>query len=351
MKKEIIELKYQKFFPLQWHVTNKCGQHCRHCYIYGKDGSVDIKSEPSRNDVRKVIDDLVFFSQAINCRPGLVITGGDPLLYPHLWYLLGYARKKKIGFSMLGNPFLLTPEICRRLFRLGCTRYQLSLDGLEKTHDELRQRGSFRATLRALPMIRRAGMTVSIMSTVSKMNYKEIPALIKLLADKKIYSYDFARYSPTHSDTEYNIEPAEYRKFLARIWGTYKKYKNKGVRFHLKDHLWKPFLLEEGLAKFPKKRAKKAVDGCHCGMTYLTLLPDGAVYACRRFDSPVGRSPDEPFYYIWHNVKINRYREVEKIEGCKDCELLYYCRGCPAVSYGTTGSFFSGDPQCWRIKR
>ena len=200
-------------------------------------------------------------------------------------------------------------------------------------------------------MIRRAGIRPIIMSTVSKINYREIPALIKLLADKKIYSYDFARYAPTHGDAEHNIGPTESRKFLARVWRAYDKLKNKGVRFHFKDHLWKPFFLEEGLAALPEKRAQRVADGCHCGQTHLTLLPDGTVYACRRFDSPVGRSPDQPFYYIWHSAKMNQYRQVEKITGCKDCELLYYCRGCPAVAYGTSGSFFAGDPQCWRIKR
>ena len=135
MKKETAPPKHQQIFPLQWHVTNKCGQQCRHCYIYNKDGSVDLESEPDLDEARRVVDDFILFCRATNRRPRFVITGGDPLLYPYFWDLLTYAHKKEISSGILGNPFLLTPEICRRLASLGCTHYQVSLDGLEKTHD------------------------------------------------------------------------------------------------------------------------------------------------------------------------------------------------------------------------
>ena len=51
----------------------------------------------------------------------------------------------------MGNPFHLTDETCRRMKDCGCVKYQLSLDGLEKTHDLFRKPGSFAATIKDIP--------------------------------------------------------------------------------------------------------------------------------------------------------------------------------------------------------
>lgn len=67
----------------------------------------------------------------------------------------------------MGNPFHLTKENCIRMYEFGCKKYQMSLDGLEKTHDWFIKSGSFKTTLSKIPLINEAGMHSVIMSTVS----------------------------------------------------------------------------------------------------------------------------------------------------------------------------------------
>ena len=38
----------------------------------------------------------------------------------------------------------------------------------------------------------------------------------------------------------------------------------------------------------------------------------------------------------------------EEIEKLLICELLAFCRGCPAVASGRDGNFYGADPQCWK---
>ena len=45
---------------------------------------------------------------------------------------------------------------------------------------------------------------------------------------------------------------------------------------------------------------------------------------------------------------MNAYREHERFEKCAKCELLRFCRGCPAVAFGYTHNFYAPDPQCWK---
>lgn len=73
-------------------------------------------------------------------------------------------KEKEIPFTILGNPFHLTRENLKRLKEGICDKYQLSIDGMEKTHDWFRKLGSFRETLEKIPMINEAGITSVVMT-------------------------------------------------------------------------------------------------------------------------------------------------------------------------------------------
>ncbi|MDE6634798.1 MAG: SPASM domain-containing protein, partial [Bacteroidaceae bacterium] len=147
-----------------------------------------------------------------------------------------------------------------------------------------------------------------------------------------------------------HIEPLEYRDFLERIWQKFEQYKECGTTFNLKDHLWTLFLYEKGLFRIPDAAdANTIYDGCHCGDCHMTILPTGSVMACRRFESPVGNLFHEHIHRIYNGEKMNAYRQYERFEKCSRCELLRFCRGCPAVAYGYTHNFYAADPQCWKV--
>lgn len=334
-------------FGLQWHLTNECDQRCQHCYIWQKHEKEGLHSTPTIEQCQMVVGDFISFCNEMNVSPHLSITGGDPLLYPLIWDVLEEIRQKGIIFTILGNPFHLNSEIAKKLKKLGCVSYQMSLDGLEKTHDSLRKRGSFKATLSALPVLHDAGIRSMIMSTVSLLNYKELPTVARICVEHKVGNFAFSRYCPTHGDTEYNMPPQLYRQFLADMWQVYSELVDCGTNFSLKDHLWVAFLYEEGLYKLCKEK-DIVLDGCNCAIKHMTLLPNGTVYACRRFDSMVGKIGQQTFKEIFLSPEMEEYRKIEKLAGCRNCELLNYCRGCHAVSAGTMGNFFDKDPQCWR---
>lgn len=339
----------KKIFSMQWHLTDGCDQACQHCYIYQNANYLkESKKELSFEQAASVVDNFISFCEKMNCEPRLSITGGDPLLYKHVWEVLLYISSKNIPFSILGNPFHLNDDVCNKLKSLGCVSYQMSLDGLEKTHDGIRKRGSFKATLEKIKMLKLAGIKTVIMTTVSKLNYLEISELVKIVVEHEVDTYAFARYCPTPDDSDKDsfMTPLEYKNFLQEVWNVYEELADKGTTFTLKDHLWTLFLYEKGLISIG--RAKIIVDGCNCGFKHITLLPDGVVYACRRFVSPVGNVLKEDMIDIFLGEKMEEYRSIDKLKGCSNCELLNYCRGCHAVSYGTTGSFFDKDPQCWK---
>ena len=83
------------------------------------------------DDMVYVTNQIVDFCDKINRTPYIYLTGGDPILHPDFWRLLESFHEKKLRFCIMGNPFHLTLDVCKRMHELGCVKYQVSLDGLE----------------------------------------------------------------------------------------------------------------------------------------------------------------------------------------------------------------------------
>lgn len=345
----------KQLFTFQWHITDECDQRCRHCYLFAEDACRALVSMPYEKMV-EVVDKCEDMCRSLNREPYFYLTGGDPILHPRFWDLAELLHERGHRWCVLGNPFHLDADVCARMRELGCRKYQLSLDGPRETHDAMRKPGSFDATLRAIPLIRESGMWANVMTTVSSANAAEIPDLIDLVASLDVDVYAFARYCPTsgqHRD-EFHMEPLEYRDLLLRCQERIDALTAAGchTEFQLKDHLWKLLLWEEGRLTLPEPPApgeKPLIyDGCHCGIAHMTILPTGDVYACRRMESLVGNVFKQTPEQIFLGDAMEHYRDFDRFEKCRSCELFSVCRGCPSVTAGYTGNMYAPDPQCWK---
>ena len=256
-----------------------------------------------------------------------------------------------IPFTILGNPFHLNDRICRELAFYGCQKYQLSLDGLRKTHDWFRKPGSYDCTLEKIDCINRAGIRSVIMTTVSKTNRMEVPGIIDAVVAAGAKVFAFARYVPSGGDLDVGMTPQEYRELLAVCDKKFKEYQVSGcdTYFSKKDHLWTLYKYEIGEFKIPENICDGMIyGGCNCGNCHLTILPAGDVYACRRVaESKVGNVLEDRLADIWV-TGMEAYRDYQKFSKCAKCQLHAFCRGCPAVAKGTGGDFYGEDPQCWK---
>lgn len=283
--------------------------------------------------------------------PYFYITGGDPLLNPDFWRLAELLKSRSIPFAILGNPFHLTEDVCRRLKESGCLKYQLSVDGMRKTHDWFRKSGSFDITMDKISLIKKAGMKAVVMTTVSGTNIDEIPDITDAVVEAGADVFAFARYCPTSSEKSVNIDPLRYRRLLAECDRKFKEYEKKDCKtyFSRKDHLWTLFRYETGEFTIPEAAAKGVIyDGCNCGNCHLTILPNGDVMACRRVNGSIlGSVFENRLADIWV-CEAEEFRNYDKFIKCSKCELLAWCRGCPAVAAGAGGDFYAPDPQCWK---
>lgn len=340
----------KQYFSFQWHITDDCDQRCKHCYIFSENECKKINSM-NWQEIQDTFYNCLDFCEVYNRQPYFYITGGDPILHPDFWKLLNLLKENNIQFTILGNPFHLTDEVCRKLKECGCEKYQLSLDGMEETHDWFRKKGSFKCTLEKIKTIKDVGIRSVIMTTVSGKNIDEIPDIIDTVVKYGADVFAFARYCPTSEEKDTDITPQEYRNLLDKCYKKFKLYEEMDCTtyFNKKDHLWTLYEYEEGIFKIPENAEKGMIyGGCNCGNCHLTILPTGEIYACRRVqNSRTGNVFEDRLADIWV-CQMEDYRDYSKFEKCSKCELLSWCRGCPAVANGKTGNFYAADPQCWK---
>ena len=340
-------------FSFQWHITDICDQRCRHCYVFAENCEKTPVSM-SFDQMREVITRCDAFTAGLGMRPLFAVTGGDPVLCPDFWRLTELLKERGDPFVMMGNPFHLDAEVCKRLRDCGCYQFQVSLDGMEKTHDRLRKPGSFRKTLESIPVISRSGIRASVMMTVSEQNYRELPDVMDAVAAAGADGFAFTRYAPTSTQKSSGIPPMEYRKLLDTYIKKRRAYMVDGTftRFMLKEHLFVLYAYEEGKLTLPEychTEGEAMPGGCHCAAAGLSILPDGTVMACRRAENTrMGNIFTDSLREMWENTK-RIYRRYDSFSRCSGCRLMPWCRGCPAVSCGETGDFFGGDPQCWHV--
>src|SRR4030067_1427100 len=84
-------------FTLQWHITQACDLHCKHCYDRSMRSNIEF------NQAIKILDDLRVFCESKQVKGALSFTGGNPLLYPHFPELYHAASERGFSMAILGD--------------------------------------------------------------------------------------------------------------------------------------------------------------------------------------------------------------------------------------------------------
>ena len=100
--------------------TRRCNLSCGYCNEY------DRGSEPVPIDeLRRRIDRLAQLGTGI-----ITLSGGEPLLHPHVAELIRHIRSRGAIATVITNGYLLTPSTIQTLNRAGLDSLQISIDNV-----------------------------------------------------------------------------------------------------------------------------------------------------------------------------------------------------------------------------
>ena len=318
-------------FTLQWHITQACDLHCKHCYDRNPMSSLPYEQALS------VIDDFYDFCRRMNVRGQITFTGGNPLLYPDFKEIYQETSVRGFGIAILGNPSpraqveeLLT--IDKPLF------FQISLEGLEAHNDTIRGEGHFQRSLMFLDQLREMDIYSMVMLTLTRDNLDQVLPLGELLSDRADY-FTFNRLSNVGEGADLlMVDPEQYEIFLRKYLDETPNNRILG----LKDNLFNIIRQQYGTELFGGCTGY----GCGAAFNFVSLLADGDVHACRKFPSPIGNIKKNRLFDIYRSEAAEKYRKGSS--ACRDCSLNLVCRGCPAIVHSAGLDVFRDkDPFCF----
>jgi radical SAM protein with 4Fe4S-binding SPASM domain len=299
-----------------WDCTRRCNLRCAHC-----GASKEVYPEELTTDqVTGVLDQLAALEVDM-----FAITGGEPLLRKDLLDVLLHGQRCGLKTGIATNGFLLDEETAEQLKDAGAYSVQVSLDGLEPTHNEIRNHEqSFGRAVRAIELLlgQRVPL-VSVATTVTPHNAPELPALRALLADLGVRMWRLAVVMPIGraQRSDLALRGAE----LAALFEFVKRSSGKDLHVYLGENL--TFLGDW------ERRIRSAPLICPIGFTACCIGVDGNVRGCPEqpdtAENREGSVLEQPFAQIWQDG-FGRYRNREVFaidETCNTCETRYDCYG------------------------
>lgn len=266
---------------LEFQITDRCNLQCLHCYM-GKPENRIIEME----DIKRVFNEF----EAL-CGLKMIISGGEPMLHPSFMDINSIISTCHFRSVLLTNGMLITKQMAKQL---NFHEVQISIDGLEETHDSIRGRGSFKKAALALEALAEQDLDISIATVIYKGNTGDLERLSRWFKEINVKNWILDVPSVSgYLKENMDIMPAchEAGEYLA-------KYGFGGGLYH-------------------------SASGYACGSHLCTINPDGSISKCGFYaDQPVGTISDG-IEYCFSRIPKTRLEELD----CIGCKHVDQCRG------------------------
>lgn len=306
------------------YLTIACTTRCNFACPYCSKQSAGIRDLDYQLLIR-LLDEAV----ALGLRK-VELTGGEALLYPFFWEVVGWLRNHDITVNLVTNGATIDRKSAADLARYR-VNVAVSLSTLreERFHELSGGRGRLSRVIEALDFLLTAGhaATTPPLVAVHALGSREVfPELAEIRAFSRNRGCGFVlnRAIPTGGLQADNL-PAlkDLKRFLDRESAT--------------GSATIPFC-----GNTPCNRLKA---GCYIGT-------DGLVRPCASIDRVAGDPRTESLADIWMQselLTVCRNLEAHLEGSCGACPERLRCYGCRAVAYAAYGSVTATDPGCFRF--
>ncbi len=278
----------------------------------------------------------------------MIFTGGEPLEREDIYKLISYAASLGHRPVIATCGYLINEQSIEKLKDAGIKAVSFSLDGATaQTHDYLRQQeGSFDEILRAVEVVRKAGMIFQINSTISQYNIDEVIGIAELAVKIGAQCFNPFILVPTGRGKQMAgeiLDPVEYESLLNLLLE---------LKMKLPIEIRVTCAPQLGIAARQTKAEQRVgvSSGCIGGCEFGFVSYKGDVQICGFLDVPAGNLVESKYNFakIWKNSKLlAEIRSRPDYSGrCKSCEFADICGGCRARAYSFSGDYLDIDPIC-----
>ena len=208
-----------------WNITRACNLKCVHCY--NDSGACNADDELSTDEAKGVLDDLVQFGV-----PSVLFSGGEPLMRPELFELIGYAVERGMRAVISTNGTLITAEMAKRIKHHGVSYVGISLDGIGPVNDRFRGvTGAFERAVAGIKNCQDAGVRIGLRLTLTGKNVQDLESLFDFFEAEQIERACFYHFVPSGRGgtmADEDLTHAQTRDAVEMILAKTKLYKQAG---------------------------------------------------------------------------------------------------------------------------
>lgn len=331
---------HDEFF-VQYHITHRCNLICNHCYQknYQKEGEL---TTPDIYRSIKEISEMVLDWKNIYCKSltGVIqLTGGEPLVRGDWQDIVDYCLDSSLSVILMTNGIGITNKIASNLAGKE-VKVQISIDGIENTHDSIRGRNSYKDAMKGVTALLANNVHCSVNLTLMQSNINDVDDLIEELKKVGVLKLGISRYLPNSNQDNQILSAKDLKQFY-----NYINIKNKDNHFRIncRDPLLNLSPCHLGDTK------NRCLTGCSIGFFGICILSDGTIVPCSRLNIPLGNIKNDSLREVWASSELLwEFRNFDNLKGkCANCKYQNSCRGCRAVAYKINEDYLSEDPQCW----
>ncbi len=341
-------------FLVVWNFTNACNLSCKHCYQRADRPTPD---ELTTQEAMDAVDEIADAGVAY-----IAFSGGEPLMRKDFFQVVEKAKEREMGVAIATNGTLLTEDKVKKLEDFDCQYIQISVDGLKKTHNNMRGKNAYERTIEGIENAVNSDITVGIAMTVTKDNLHEVDDVIDLTEDLGADIFMHYNFIPTGRGkdlVELDLTPREREELLSMLVSESRKkdisllstapqYSRVAAKGGIVSATHFDTVGQDQQAQEGVKFLADFIGGCGCGRLYWALQPNGDLTPCVFFPITLGNIRRDSFLDVWLNSPVlekARNRE-EYAEKCKSCSSRSICGGCRARAYAYYGDVAEADPGC-----
>ncbi len=268
----------------------------------------------------------------------LQLSGGDPLLYPHLLEVIRAAKAHPGVFVLMNSVGTgVTVAKAREIIGAGLGAWNFSVDTLDPAkYEQLRGvRNALPTILNAIDTVRQAGagnpdFRMNYMTVITRHNFREIPRLVAHCVDTGIASiYLMNVYGDTSGASLLNVpEIREFRdEVVPAILAVLQDKHTADVVQANAAHVLGTFFSREN----PDENYARGVywpdaasvrQACRVPDFYTLIEPDGRALPCCLVEiahqGEVGNVMDRPLAEVWTGEAFESFRQ-DRIAFCQRC--------------------------------
>ena len=249
---------------------------------------------------------------------------------------------------MTTGGYNLTRERDEAMVEAGICSVSVSIDGLEESHDRVRNvPQSWRRAFAALRHLRAAGSRVAVNSQINVWTRHELLALLELIAAEGVHSWQLQITVPHGNAADHPellLQPHMYLELFDALDRVLTRAEELKIRIWPANNLGY-FGPHEGRLRGAQKRKTGHYAGCDAGKSTIGIESNGLIKNCPSLGGPTNIGGDWRERGLWElwteapEMTALRARTADDLWGyCRECYYAETCMaGCTAVSEPVLG--------------